>query len=211
MKLGLPIVVALTKVDVAAAEGNPVDVDNLQRALGLPLVPVDGRLGHGVAELRTTCWRSDAALLSRPDSRGPPRPGQPPARPCNAPIAHRSHRRLCCCIRCSARSYCWRARARHVPAGVHASPSRSWPWIEGARTWSATTSARLVAAGAVRSFLVDGLVNGVGSSLVFVPQIALLIAFVTMRRGLGLHGARGVPARPAAAPRSACRARASCR
>ena len=41
------------------------------------------------------------------------------------------------------------------------------------------TSTYLRTGDALRSFLVDGLVNGVGSSLVFVPQIALLYAFVT--------------------------------
>ncbi|MFY9341997.1 MAG: FeoB small GTPase domain-containing protein, partial [Planctomycetota bacterium] len=50
--LGLPIVVALTKLDVATAEGFPVAVDRLQQALGLPLAVVDGLRGKGAGELR---------------------------------------------------------------------------------------------------------------------------------------------------------------
>ena len=45
--------------------------------------------------------------------------------------------------------------------------------------------AALVPEGALRSFLVDGVVNGLGSSFVFVPQIALLIAFVTIVEATG--------------------------
>jgi ferrous iron transport protein B len=37
----------------------------------------------------------------------------------------------------------------------------------------------------VRSFLVDCIINGVGSSLIFLPQIALLIAFVTIIEATG--------------------------
>ncbi|MGK0202454.1 MAG: ferrous iron transport protein B, partial [Planctomycetota bacterium] len=43
--LGLPLVVAVTKVDVAEVEGFPIDADQLQRALGLPLVVVNGATG----------------------------------------------------------------------------------------------------------------------------------------------------------------------
>jgi ferrous iron transport protein B len=40
-RLGRPLVVALTKTDVAASEGFPVDAARLQLAIGLPLVVVD--------------------------------------------------------------------------------------------------------------------------------------------------------------------------
>lgn len=180
--LGLPIVVALTKVDVAAAEGNPVDVDNLRRALGLQLVPVDGRLGHGVAELRTMLG-SDAALLSRPDSQAQSSTWQPPA--------SKSTRRSM-----TDRIDAWLLHpllgpvvlfgvlvllfqlvfrvAEPFMAVVEDGQGLITGWLES-----------VLAAGAMRSFVIDGLVNGLGSSLLFVPQIALLIAFVTMLEASG--------------------------
>ncbi|HZN38301.1 MAG TPA: FeoB small GTPase domain-containing protein, partial [Planctomycetota bacterium] len=51
-RLRLPIVVALTKVDVATAEGFPIDVERLQQAVGLPLVAVNGDSGGGADALR---------------------------------------------------------------------------------------------------------------------------------------------------------------
>ncbi|MGB3967451.1 MAG: ferrous iron transporter B, partial [Planctomycetota bacterium] len=58
-------------------------------------------------------------------------------------------------------------------------------WIEAAQGAFAGLIAGFVPGGAVQSFLVDGVINGVGSSLVFVPQIALLIAFVTVVEATG--------------------------
>jgi ferrous iron transport protein B len=58
-------------------------------------------------------------------------------------------------------------------------------WIEAAQDWFGGVVGGLVAHEALRSFLVDGMVNGVGSSLVFVPQIALLYAFVTVVEASG--------------------------
>jgi ferrous iron transport protein B len=58
-------------------------------------------------------------------------------------------------------------------------------WIEALQGWVGNGIEALVPPGAVQSFLIDGVVNGVGSSLVFVPQIALLIAFVTVVEASG--------------------------
>jgi ferrous iron transport protein B len=57
--------------------------------------------------------------------------------------------------------------------------------IEAAQKVVSDGASKVLPAGALRSFLVDGLVNGLGSALVFVPQIALLIAFVTLLEGSG--------------------------
>lgn len=48
---GLPLVVALNMMDVAAAVGAPVDPDALAGALGVPVVPTVARTGEGVARL----------------------------------------------------------------------------------------------------------------------------------------------------------------
>lgn len=48
---GLPLVVALNMMDVAAASGAPVDPDALARALGAPVVPTVARTGEGVTRL----------------------------------------------------------------------------------------------------------------------------------------------------------------
>ncbi|MBL8733254.1 MAG: ferrous iron transporter B [Planctomycetes bacterium] len=173
--LRLPMVVALTKVDVAAAEGYPVDVERLQQALGLPLVSVNGASGAGIDDLR--CRLADLDLAAAVAEVAAP--GHVPG-----PI-----------VRTLARSRTDRIDAflLHPVLGplvlllvlggmfqlVFTVASPFMAWIEGAQEVVGDHVGSLVAASAVRSFLVDGLVNGVGSSLVFVPQIALLVAFVT--------------------------------
>lgn len=180
--LGLPIVVALTKVDVAAREGFPVDAARLQLALGLPLVVVNGMMGHGVDELRRRL--RDVPLDVAPTA--------PPVRPVVAAAAP---------SRTVARSTTDRLDRvlLHPLLGplvlvgvvlgmfqlVFAVAEPFIGWIETVQGWLGDAIAALVPEGAVQSFLVDGVVNGVGSSLVFVPQIALLIAFVTVVEATG--------------------------
>ena len=62
-----------------------------------------------------------------------------------------------------------------------------------------------MAEGPLRSLLVDGVIAGVGSVLVFLPQILILFFFILAARGLGLPAARRVPARPPDGQGRACR------
>lgn len=50
--LQLPAVLALNMVDVAEQEGVKIDVDALQRELGVPVIPMNARKGAGVAALK---------------------------------------------------------------------------------------------------------------------------------------------------------------
>lgn len=173
-QLQQPIVVALTKLDVAAAEGMPVDADNLARALGLPLVVVNGATGAGVAQLREQ-------LAKQPLT---PAAGHAASAP-RIPVRPRQH-----CSR-TDRIDRWLLHPLLGPLAllavmlamfqlvfVVADPFMGW--IEAAQGWVGDAVAAVVPDGVLRSFLVDGMVNGVGSTLVFVPQIALLIGFVTL-------------------------------
>ncbi|TPE45236.1 ferrous iron transport protein B [Pontibacter mangrovi] len=50
--LQLPVVLALNMVDVAEQEGVKIDVELLQRELGVPVIPMNARKGVGVAALK---------------------------------------------------------------------------------------------------------------------------------------------------------------
>ncbi|MFN7672397.1 MAG: ferrous iron transporter B [Planctomycetota bacterium] len=186
-RLGRPLVVALTKTDVAAREGFPVDAERLQRALGLPLVVVDGRTGDGAPALRTQLAVADLVAVE-------------PATAAAGAAAARAEA-IALPPRAVARSTTdaldrWLLHPVCGPIAlvavmvamfqlvfVVAEPAISW--IEAAQDWFGGVVGDAVAHDALRSFLVDGLVNGVGSSLVFVPQIALLYAFVTIVEASG--------------------------
>ncbi len=55
---GIPVVVALTMVDVARSRGLDIDTPALGRALGVPVVPVVPRSGQGVDELAAVVLRA---------------------------------------------------------------------------------------------------------------------------------------------------------
>jgi ferrous iron transporter FeoB len=180
--LGLPLVVAVTKVDVAAAEGFPIDVEQLQRALGLSLVVVDGSKGTGIDELRSLFATVPLVAIE---------PAPPVVRTTEKAPQKRG----------VSRSLTDRLDGilLHKLFGpvvlvavvllmfqlVFTVAEPFMACIEVAQGWLSSGVEAIVPVGAVRSFLVDGVVNGVGSSLIFVPQIALLIAFVTFVEATG--------------------------
>lgn len=52
IELGLPTVVALNMMDVAEGRGMRIDVERLQKRLGVPVVPCEAAHGKGIMELR---------------------------------------------------------------------------------------------------------------------------------------------------------------
>jgi len=202
---GLPVVVAVTKADVADAEGFPIDFAQLERAVGLPMVLVNGATGEGVAALRD---RLAAARLTAPaPARG--EAGQGAAAP-RAVARSRTDRldRLLLHPLLGPAALVLVVLLMFQLVFTVAEPFMGW--IEAGQEVVTGLVEAATEAGALRSFLVDGIVNGVGSSLIFVPQIALLIAFVTVveasgymaravflldrvLRGFGLSGKSFVP------------------
>lgn len=194
-QLGLPIVVALGKVDVAVAEGAPVDAERLQRALGVPLVVVNGSTGDGCQSLAEVLASTPLVVPSRAPAQQPSASTLAAAalsRGALSAAEARTQRR-------SNRTDLLDAVLLHPLFGplvllavvlgmfqlVFTVADPVIGWIEALQDLVGGAIASVVPAGAWQSFLVDGLVNGVGSSLVFVPQIALLIAFVAVVEASG--------------------------
>lgn len=69
-ELGLPLVIALNMMDVAAGAGVPVDPDALSRALGVPVVPTVARTGEGIDRLVATVARFGHELWDMSEVRG---------------------------------------------------------------------------------------------------------------------------------------------
>ena len=63
LELGLPTVVAVNMLDVAASRGIKLELRHLQGRLGIAVVPIQANRGHGLAELK--------AALIEADRRGP--------------------------------------------------------------------------------------------------------------------------------------------
>jgi ferrous iron transport protein B len=169
--LGRPMVVALTKVDVAQDEGMPVDVAALQRAIGLPMVAVHGGTGAGVAALRDL-------LATAPLSPPPTAAEVPPPPPRPADRRSRTDRLDAFFLHPVLGPLTLVAVLVAMFQLVFTVAEPFMGWIEAAQGLLEEAVAGALPDGMLRSFVIDGMINGVGSVVIFVPQIALLIAFV---------------------------------
>lgn len=68
MEVGLPVVIALNMVDVAESQGLKIDVAELTRRLGLPVVPIQANKGKGLDDLKRAIL---AALDANRPAAGP--------------------------------------------------------------------------------------------------------------------------------------------
>jgi len=85
-ELGLPMVVALTMVDMAEQSGLVLQVPELAAALGCPVIPVIAAQRRGLVELRQAITQQfdGPPPASRPHSRAAGRGGEAPGRPARA-------------------------------------------------------------------------------------------------------------------------------
>jgi ferrous iron transport protein B len=68
LELGLPLVVALSMVDLADAQGTTIDAPGLSIRLGVPVVPVQAHRGIGIEELKGAIARGAARPAPPPES-----------------------------------------------------------------------------------------------------------------------------------------------
>ncbi len=237
LELGRPTVIALNRVDRLERAGVQIDVVELIHELGVVVVPVVATRGEGVDRLRHAIAR--AASLPRPaltlmrnadaDDDGDDVRGEEQ----ESGEADRRYRWISEVVnRTVTRT---RPRTRSLSDRVDAAAlHRIWgpviflgvmllmfqAMFSWARPLAAGVQALVSLAGAgvqavvppgeLRSLLVDGALGGVGSVLVFLPQIAILFLFIGLledsgymaraafvmdryMRPLGLHGKSFIP------------------
>jgi ferrous iron transport protein B len=189
-----PIVVALTMTDVARRRGLSVDVDELSRGLGLPVVPVVARSGAGVEDLRAAIAGVFAAASPAEPGSGHAPSGedevwaeQVVARALSGEgaddsLAQRLDRTfthpilglLAFAVVMGGLFWTLFALATVPMDLIEAAFSQLGGWLEGA-----------MAPGPVRELLVDGVVSGIAGSLVFLPQICLLFFLLSLLEDTG--------------------------
>lgn len=205
-KQGKPLVVALTMMDLLPRMEQSVDVDNLEAALGVPVVPVDPRTGDGTAELVKTLHAYAGA----------PAIGGALARLPDEPVAaFKAIRELL------MRSQAIR-RASRLSGVVDSQTGRIdrivlhryWGFpvfffvlisLFAAIFWAAQPfmdaidagfsgagdlAVRLLPDSIITKFLAEGVIGGVGAVAVFFPQIMILFFLMTLLEDSG-YLARG--------------------
>ncbi|MHB1861548.1 MAG: ferrous iron transport protein B [Gemmatimonadaceae bacterium] len=231
LELGRPTVIALNRVDRLERAGVEIDVVELIHELGAVVVPVVATRGEGVDRLRHAITR--AAELPRPALQLVAEHGTTATDAAAVGDADRRYRWI---SRVVDRTVVRRRRAtRSVSDRVDAvALHRVWgpviflalmllvfqamfswarPLADGIQSLVglAGEGVRLaVPPGQLRSLLLDGALAGVGSVLVFLPQIAILFLFIGIledsgymaraafvmdryMRPLGLHGKSFIP------------------
>jgi ferrous iron transport protein B len=197
LELGRPTVIAVNRMDRVAAEGTRIDVPELIHELGAVVVPVTATRGQGVDRLR----HAIGAAATMP---APPRRiglgGDTDVERRYAWIAEVVSR---CVVRRTndPRSASDRIDAvllHHVWGMVvflavllavfQAMFTGARPLADGIEWAIAQAAAAVTTAlppGDFRSLLVDGVLGGVGSVLVFLPQIAILFLFIGLLEDSG--------------------------
>ena len=197
-RVGRPVMLSLNMMDIARKRGIEIDADRLAHELGLPVVSsiavrrggIDAllaKIDSAVANLPV----AGAASWHAPDA-GELRGGQ-----------HEADRLLRAVVRRSGARDAGTARADAVllhPVGgllillailfvmfqaVFAWAQPGMDAIEAGFQWLGSLVDTVPLPDLLKSFLKDGLIGGVGSVLVFLPQIVILFFFILVLEDLG--------------------------
>lgn len=212
-ELGIPMAVAVTMVDGVKAQGGVFDDITLAHTLGVRIVPIVGRTGLGVDELRSEL--SASHLWSLPRAPLPPtatleerfawassitsmvsRTGQPDrrSRAIDAVVLHPILGPIT-----------FLAVMALFFQSIFTGAEPLMAAIESLIALLQDAVATVVPEGIVRSFLSKGLLGGVGSVVVFLPQILILNLLISLLeesgylaraaflvdRAMGLFGLQG--------------------
>jgi len=190
---GLPVVIALNMVDLAERDGLEIDPTILANELGVPVVSTVAVRKRGLERL--------LSILSEVLSQS--RPGEVDAPENRKQITDRAHRIAKRAIISETGGRQWTRRLDAIllhPVGgvaillallfvmfqaVYGWSEAPIGWIEAG--FSALTGAinGQMSDGILRSFLTDGVIAGVGSVIVFLPQILILFLFILLLEATG--------------------------
>lgn len=184
-----PIVVALTMSDLSAKAGLKINIEELSQSLGVPIVPIDGRLGGGVKELMRTVLSlnsGESPDVKIPSTWDPSRVEQEMKSVANLAerVSKGSRETLANLMRLRR----WDGIVLHPVWGlvvfglVMAALFSSVFWlarpimdlVDAGFAWLASHAVELFGGGAFGDFVGNGLIAGAGAVFVFVPQIFIL-------------------------------------
>jgi len=221
--VGRPMVLALNMYDIAQRQGLRIDLDGLRRELGCPIVTTVATRKRGLDELLAQVEQMlDAGALTTENRWREPDAGE-------IRQAHREAQRILKAhVRPPERPDTLTGRIDavllHPAAGLAILLGLLFVMFQAVFTWAAPLQdlidvgfqalggflAAHLPPGLITSFLTDGLISGVGSVLVFLPQILVLFLFIILLEdfgymaraaflmdrimgGAGLHGRAFIP------------------
>lgn len=187
IRLGLPVVIALNLVDEAEKNGLRIDTGALEAALGCGVVATVASTGRGVEKIAGALGRARVPL-PLPEGRSVRDWADGVSMGCTTASAPRGGSagpemtdRIDDVI---THPLLGAAVFVVVMTGLFwvVFKLAAWPmgWIDSAFVMLGDFVTGVMPPGAVRSLLVDGIIGGVGATLVFVPQICLMFFLITL-------------------------------
>nr|WP_314438633.1 ferrous iron transporter B [uncultured Brevundimonas sp.] len=221
--VGRPMVLALNMFDIAQRQGLRIDLEKLGAELGVPIITTVATRRRGIDDLIAAVEVQADAAAAQSENRW----HTPDAAELRS-AAREAERIMKACVRPPERPDTLTGRIDSVllhPVGglvilmallfVMFQAVFSWaaPLMDGIEAgigWIGQMVATLLPDGLLQSLIVDGVISGVGSVLVFLPQILILFLFIIaledfgyMARaaflmdrimgGAGLHGRAFIP------------------
>ncbi|MBC7667586.1 MAG: ferrous iron transport protein B [Gemmatimonadaceae bacterium] len=222
-QVGRPFVLALNMYDIAQRQGLRIDLERLSAEIGAPIIPTVATRKRGLQELVAA---ADALVLSHAGEQDNVW-REPDAAEIRA--AHREAQRIVkACVRPAERPDTVTGKVDAVllnpVGGLLILFALLFVMFQAVFTWAQPVMdliglgfeqvgvliGAVLPEGLLRSFLTDGLIAGVGSVLVFLPQILILFLFILILEdsgymtraaflmdkimgGAGLHGRAFIP------------------
>ncbi len=195
IELGLPTIIALNMVDLAARDGLVLDAKRLEAELGVPVVETVAVRKRGIPDL---IGRLNELLLA-------PRRLRPGEGPIHDPLALQRRARDIALAAIVSETPTRRITHRldgillHPVIGpvilavvlfvmfqaVFAWSAVPADWLEAATLGLGRTIGAALPGGVLRSLIVDGVFAGVGAVIVFLPQILILFLFILVLESTG--------------------------
>jgi ferrous iron transport protein B len=220
--VGQPLVLALNMYDIAERQGLRIDLEGLSNELGLPVVTTVATRRRGIGDLVSTAEAAQESGGRTGNQWAAPDAGALRA------TAREAERIMKACVRAPERPDTLTGRVDsillHPVAGLAILFALLFVMFQAVFTWATPLMdgieallgglgawvATVMPDGIWQSLIVDGLISGVGSVLVFLPQILILFLFIIaledfgyMARaaflmdkimgGAGLHGRAFIP------------------
>jgi ferrous iron transport protein B len=193
--LGLPTVIALNMIDMAERDGLEIDVARLSAELGVPVISTVAVRRRGLDDLRGALGRAVG---------GGGKPAFPIEVPDDMVALQRQARKIANLVTAEQHGeQGWTRRfdriALHPVVGpillavlmfVMFQAVFSWSeapvgWLEGAQAWLGETAATTLPDSFLRDLLIEGIINGVGAVVVFLPLIIILFFFILLLEASG--------------------------
>jgi len=222
-QVGRPMVLALNMYDIAQRQGLRIDLEKLSAEIGAPVVTTVATRKRGIAELVAAAQAQADLAVGETHSEW----HAPSATEIRA--AHREAERIMkVCVRAPERPDTLTGKIDsvllHPVAGLAILLGVLFVMFQAVFTWATPAMdgiealfalvggwvAAVVPDGLLQSLIVDGLIGGVGSVLVFLPQIMIIFLFIIVLEdfgymaraaflmdkimgGAGLHGRAFIP------------------